>query len=363
MKNANVVLIIIAMTLPMECSLARDIKEKKNGYSRVINFIQSKFNHEAASSQKHSPENSEPGEVPQGEKKAPSQFNAERDLELEKKRSGQVVKEREASRNPFIAQGKLGGPATMSKKVNMEPKIAFLFLTVSDIYHEAVWVKFFKGHHDHYSLYVHPKNDISPNSFFARAIISQREETRWENTMKAQIALLREALKDPTNTKFVFLSESTIPLVPFEEVYGHLLAHPLSEFAHEKNPDSHRKFGIITKGVRKNSQWIVLNRKHAQLMVDDTELIIEFAQHPFDNEHYPSTFLAYRKLLDEVVKKTTTLDIWKEGGPHPHLFKDLPHDPFRKDLVKGIKKKYLFARKFAPTCDLAFLHTYIPQLY
>ena len=78
-------------------------------------------------------------------------------------------------------------------------KIAFLFLTVSDIFHESVWVKFFKTHEDYYSLYVHPKTDLAAGSFFARAQIQQREETRWENTMKAQIALLREALKDPAN--------------------------------------------------------------------------------------------------------------------------------------------------------------------
>ena len=51
--------------------------------------------------------------------------------------------------------------------VHMIPKIAFLFLTVGNIYHESAWVKFFKDHEVQYSLYVHAKKEITPGSFFA----------------------------------------------------------------------------------------------------------------------------------------------------------------------------------------------------
>ena len=111
--------------------------------------------------------------------------------------------------------------------------------------------------------------------------------------MKAEIALLKEALKDPANTKFVFLSESTIPIMPFDGVYKHLLSHPSSEFPYYKNMDTTRSFGKI-KHIYKNPQWIVLNRKHAQLMVEDNDLINYLAQIPYDNEHYPATFLAQK---------------------------------------------------------------------
>ncbi len=272
------------------------------------------------------------------------------DVALEKKNADQLINH---GMNPR---------AINKKKKKKKPKIAFLFLTKNDVYHETAWTNFFKNHEHQYSLYVHPKESVSKDSFFAHAVIDQREVTTWENTMRAEIALLREALKDQANTKFVFISESTIPLVSFDEVYDHMLAHPHSEFKYEKNPHPWRVFGNLSN-TYKNPQWIVLNRKHAQLMVDDSYFINIFAQASFDNEHYPSTFLAHQNLLDEVVNKPTTLAIWKEHLANPHLFKDLKNDPYTKYLRRGIKKKYLFARKFAPTCDLSFFHKYIPELY
>ncbi len=244
----------------------------------------------------------------------------------------------------------------------MIPKIAFLFLTVGNIYHEDVWRTFFKDHADSYSLYVHAKTSLAPHSFFASAAIAEKVPTTWEHTMEAQRALLREALKDPANTKFVFLSESTIPLMPFEGVYRHLLSHEQSEFTFQKNIHKKRTFGGIEQ-LYFNPQWIVLNRKHAQLMVDDRQLIELFRKFACDNEHYPSTLLAKHMMLDEVVNRDTTFVLWKEKGPHPHLFKNLKRDPFTKDLIAAIRNKLLFARKFASTCDLSFLHRYVPELF
>ena len=138
--------------------------------------------------------------------------------------------------------------------------------------------------------------------------------------MEAEIALLREALKDPANTKFVFLSESTIPLMSFKGVYEHFLTHSKSEFTYMKNIHKKRSFGDIGQ-LYFNSQWIVLNRKHAQLMVDDRELIPLFKTFACDNEHYPSTFLARHNMLDEVVNKTLRLFFGRKKVPIPIFLK------------------------------------------
>jgi hypothetical protein len=180
--------------------------------------------------------------------------------------------------------------------------------------------------------------------------------------MNAQIALLKEALKDPNNNKFVFVSESTIPLTTFDVMYERLTSDSRSQFSFRKNPDSFRTFGG-TKKLYKNPQWLILNRKHAQLMVDDTSLIKIMVQYPHDQEHYPSTLLARHKVLHEIVKKSTTLCIW-EGGSHPHEFTDLTTDSRTEYLLKCIKKKrFLFGRKFHKQCDLSLLRTYLPELY
>lgn len=249
----------------------------------------------------------------------------------------------------------------------MIAKIAFLFLTIDSVFHEAIWVRFFTQSEvqERYSLYVHPKKSMAPTSFFASAVIPERLPTSWANTMEAQVALLREALKDPANTKFVFLSESTIPLATFDEIYTRLLEHPKSQFNFKKNPFAIRTFGSIKPSrIYFNSQWIILNRTDAQLMVDDTEILPIMARHPHDQEHYPSTLLAHHKCLDQVVSTDLTFVHWIGTGGHPHLFKELTKDPSTDRLLSCIEnKRFLFARKFSKGCDLTPLHRLIPELY
>jgi hypothetical protein len=244
----------------------------------------------------------------------------------------------------------------------MIPKIAFLFLTISNVYHEMSWINYFHGREGQYSLYAHPKKAVTKNSFLHHAVIPSSETTTWANTMNAQIALLKEALKDPDNSKFIFVSESTIPLTTFDVMYERLTSDPRSQFGFRKNPHNFRTFGGIKK-LYKNPQWLILNRKHAQLMVDDTSLIKNMIQYPHDQEHYPSTLLARHKVLHEIIKNNATLCIW-EGGSHPHEFTNLATDPRTDYLLKCIKnKRFLFGRKFHKTCDLSLLQTYLPELY
>ena len=245
------------------------------------------------------------------------------------------------------------------------PKLAFLFLTIGDIYHEPTWVNFFASHEDFYTLYVHSKHSLSKTSFFKESEIPDKIPTSWANTMRAQVALLREALKNPANEKFVFVSESTIPLRSFKEVYETLMSTPNSLFKYYRNTFA-RSFGPLSSDmILKNAQWVVLNRKHAQLMADDTELLKLMTHEPHDQEHYPSTFLAHHDLLSEVTKKDTTLAIWtgENGNAHPHSFFDLNKDPHASKLFKALEnKRYLFARKIEKKCDLSPLKPYLPWI-
>ena len=224
-------------------------------------------------------------------------------------------------------------------------KIAFLFLTIADIYHEAMWKDFFQSHESQYTIYVHPKEQVT-SRFFKRYVIPHQAPTSWTNTMRAQVKLLKEALKNPENDKFVYISESTIPLLTFEEVFESL-DNPYSQFHYAINTQNRRHFGKIDM-LYKNSQWIVLNRKHAELIVAEKKLLKTMCMYPHDQEHYPSTLLAQEGMLSEVIKKDTTLAIWDDTRGHPHTFTDLSTDKYTKHLVKAKEeKRFLFARKFA----------------
>lgn len=245
-------------------------------------------------------------------------------------------------------------------------KLAFLFLTIGDIYHESTWIHFFSGHENAYSLYIHSKHKLSSESQFKPYEMSRKIPTTWANTMKAQIELLREALKDPANEKFIFVSESTIPLQSFDDIYKTLMSSSQSFFSFARNTFA-RSFGPLNSHMLyKNAQWVILNRKHAQLMADDKDFIAMMIDDPHDQEHYPSTFLADKKLLHEITKKDMTLAIWtgENANAHPHSFKDLKNDPNVKRLIKTIEnKRYLFARKFEKKCNLSELKPYLPWVY
>ncbi len=242
----------------------------------------------------------------------------------------------------------------------MVPKIAFLFLTVGNIFNEKTWVNFFADAQDRATIYVHSKHHLKKTSFFREFEMQKKVPTQWDKTMKAQVALLKEALKDPDNQKFVFLSETTIPLQNFDDMYNRLMKHDRSNFHYQKNPHASRTFGSIPSDhIHFNSQWVILNRKHAELMAEDSFFINEMTRDRFDNEHYPSTFLASKKMLKEVEKKDLTMVVWT-GDKHPHEFSNLSKDPYKDDLLKVInKKRFLFARKFK-RCDLSLLKELLP---
>ena len=197
----------------------------------------------------------------------------------------------------------------------MVSKIAFLFLTITEINHEQIWLDFLKGNEDKYSLYIHSKQDFKRTSPFKKYEMPIKVPTVWEKIANAQIALLKEALKDPLNEKFVYLSESTIPVKSFDSVYTKLMSQSESFMWYTKNPHTSRTFKPLTpESIYKNWTWCVLNRKHAQLMVDDNEYLPIMSQRPFDCEHYPSTFLHAKELQHEIINEDLTYNLWGVPG-------------------------------------------------
>lgn len=251
-------------------------------------------------------------------------------------------------------------------------KLAFLFLTVGPLYHQHLWQDFLEGNGDRCSLYVHSKNALSESDLLYSYRIQRTVPTSWTNTMRAQIELLKEALKDPANEKFIFISESTIPLASFDTVYARLFATPQSMFVYQKNPylkkhpsafDKLRNLKpILAHKQYKNPQWVVLNRKHAQLMVQDTYYISIISKCNCDNEHYPSTFLAGHGLLSEVKQQSTTFAYWSPSpaAAHPYVFVDFNKKEDFFWLTKAISQGYLFLRKVDKNCVLERLYHLLP---
>jgi len=243
-------------------------------------------------------------------------------------------------------------------------KLAFLFLTLSGIFHEDYWKDFFKGNLDRAFIHVHAKQGVPKSSWFKRFQMPYRVENSWARTMKAQIALLKEALKDPETAYFIFCSHNTIPLQSFDYIYDELTGLGKSMFWYEKNPhmdpdkpglyQAHRVLAPIPHEMQhKNAQWIILTREHAQMMVNDRKLVHMISRYPHDQEHYPSTFLAMANELDQVHKKEGTLVVWHLSKRPPYVFKDLGDLHEYQLLTDAIKYGTYFVRKIDEHCNLA----------
>lgn len=100
----------------------------------------------------------------------------------------------------------------------MSKKIAFLTLSYNTFQKEGLMRKFFDERYaDRYNLYIHPKEDVNAASLFTRHYIPYEErvhDTEWGyfSLVEATLALLKHALQDPSNEKFILLSDSHLPL-------------------------------------------------------------------------------------------------------------------------------------------------------
>lgn len=252
----------------------------------------------------------------------------------------------------------------------MVDKIAFLFLVFSQIYHESIWQNFFEhADAEKYSIYVHAKHDFDSSSAFKQYEVPFKVPSTWHHTMRAQLALLAEAVKDPHNKKFIFLSGDSVPLQTFAYVYQELMKHDFSIFPYWWNhhQDVNSPFYLharILKGIPAhqqyiNPQWVILDRQHAEMMVADTEIISLIEQTVLDNEHHASTFLAIKGRLREVIKQENMLVVWQKGQDHPLIFNNMQDSYQRETMIEGIIRGKLFARKFDRSCNAADIQALI----
>lgn len=234
-----------------------------------------------------------------------------------------------------------------------EKKVALLFLTRSDLNQPQIWKEWVDR--DKFNVYNHTKFPVH-DPWLAQFWIGQCHPTEWGFTLFAQQALLREALQNPSNYKFVFLSESCVPLRTSYEVH-HILTSDNSSYMRWYNiwwiGNPNRTLSEFpTEHHWGNHTWIILNRNHAQMIVDDNHWLPLAMRHLCCDEAYPSTFFSMHGVLHEFKNELTTCVDWNRGAPYVFT------DHTEENLSFLIDAKYnthghfgprhcLFARKFS----------------
>ncbi|KAK6923537.1 Glycosyl transferase, family 14 [Dillenia turbinata] len=254
-------------------------------------------------------------------------------------------------------------------------KVAFMFLTKGPLPMAPLWDKFFKGHEELYSIYVHTDpnyNVLVPeySVFYGRRIPSQPVTWGTSSMIDAERRLLGNALLDFSNQRFVLLSESCIPLFNFTTTYNYLMQSNLSFLGAFDDPrksgrgryNPHMYPAINISDWRKGSQWFELHRELAMHVVSDLKYYPIFKElcHPpcYNDEHYIPTLI---NLIDpgKNSNRSVTWVDWSKASPHPARFgwSDVI-DEFLNRVRFGTNCEYngnatsicfLFARKFVPS--------------
>lgn len=272
-------------------------------------------------------------------------------------------------------------------------KIAFMFLTPGSLPFEKLWEKFFLGHDDRFSIYIHASREkpkhVSP-LFNGRDIRSDKVSWGKISMVDAERRLLGNALQDSSNQHFVLLSDSCVPLYNFDYVYSYLMETNISFIDCFEDPgphgtgrySEHMLPEIDKKDWRKGAQWFSVKRQHALLILADSLYYTKFKHYCkpgmegrrncYADEHYLPTLF---NMVDPggIANWSVTHVDWSEGKWHPKSYKaedvtfellknitsidettHVTSDGKRKVMKKpclwnGMKRPcYLFARKFYP---------------
>ncbi|KAJ0253564.1 GnTL [Hirschfeldia incana] len=256
------------------------------------------------------------------------------------------------------------------------PKIAFLFLTNSDLTFLPLWERFFKGNEDLYNAYIHadPSSRISSpllsSSINAKLIPAKRTARASPSLISAERRLIARAiLDDPNNLYFALVSQHCVPLHSFAYIHNHLFSQShrksfveiltdepfLPKRYAARGPDAMMP-EVPYEDFRVGSQFFVMAKRHALVVIRERKLWRKFRLPCVDvgscypEEHYFPTLLSREDPEGCSGFTLTRVDWTGSVGGHPHTYGASEVSP---RLIRSLRRSnssldYFFARKFSP---------------
>ncbi len=244
-------------------------------------------------------------------------------------------------------------------------KIGFLLLTERGLAHPGVWADFLQSQEHRYRFFTLSKHPDQLSELWLRdTLIEEYVETEHSihfphtGLMVGQTALLRAGLADQDCAKFVFVSDTCVPIRRFEYLDRELTKDDRSWISHGHWPERYamlpRRTPISAEQFGTSSNWIVLNRRHARILVEMEPIWMKhFESVLAADEHYPPTMLALNGIdfATECHPHVATHVDWSRGGPGfgPYQYEVLTND----DILQLIQVPCLLARKFPASSDIA----------
>lgn len=259
-------------------------------------------------------------------------------------------------------------------------KIAFLFITYENHSKYNLIEKYFENvNKSKYTIYSHAKNPKNvTNKLIKNNLIKKYIDSKWGRFSIYEIMyeLLNKAYKDPLNKYFLFISDSTVPIKSFNDLYTFLMNNNKS-FIESMNIPKHQLnilFKLQEKSniLKKASQWVCLNRKHTKILLDNYKKSLQLFQTEFRtlpflkfNITIPDEFviptilnLTLENYNDEIIDKNLTIVKWNNCNINyikPIIKKSFPCEYLKitdSELNTLINSNKFFIRKINKECIL-----------
>ena len=203
-------------------------------------------------------------------------------------------------------------------------KIAFLFLTRNNLKRSEIWEEFLKGKEDKYSIYCHAKEpEKVTDRLLKDTIIPEHIDTCWGciNLVEANILLMKNALLNPLNKKFILVSESCVPIVSFDVLYKSIINNNKSRIGIHKINSSPERYNQIKNPdfsekdfIKHSGSGNIFSRLHAEMLVNSLPKLEDWKAQIAPDEHYKGNILS---VMDKDFNNNnenikTTFDIWQK---------------------------------------------------
>jgi len=176
-------------------------------------------------------------------------------------------------------------------------KIAFCFLTYSDLDRSMIWQKYLQNNLDRCNIYIHPKYSLK-NSFFKRFVLPKRIKTYKKSDIfivYATLLLIGVAVNDICNRKIIFLSQSCLPIIPFDDLYNLLMNDKGYSYIKRFPENKKDRYFQLGKGMKRLLSYqmftkqhpnMILDRNHALYFAGKTQYLNLFKYMECPDEHY-----------------------------------------------------------------------------
>jgi hypothetical protein len=238
----------------------------------------------------------------------------------------------------------------------MKPKVAYLFLVYGDINQPGVWEHYFQGHEDTTKICCHAVDrEAIHTPFLKDNLIPYWVSTGWGTIglVVAQIELIRYALRDPNVQRLALCSGSCIPIKTYQDSYDAMFEHDKSWIGMYKQylVRMAKVTHLETSSHRKHSQWVLLTRQHAEMLVRFNYLS-DFVRCVIPDEHYVGSVLVHLGEEKNILHREQTCVHWHKISPVQ--MSPIEHDQIdNEEFVDQWKRAMsLFARKFTPTSNI-----------